>query len=631
MSATALHSELANLPDRLQVFKHEFYNDGEISFRVHLNKGDEQDLIQQPNPLHREGTLIVHNGRVGIQSYAAGNDSQPRFIPLPHDKKDLQFYEQYTAVRDSYLLLHQKEITDKVEHPELRKHLNESYDGLTKGYGLLNANSNRQRILKDEAFGLPMLSSLERREGEGFVKSDFLTESPLTKREIFHTDNPVEALARSLNETGRVDIAFIAAATSTSEGEAISALGSHIYLNPATLNWETADQFLSGNVVQKLVVAKEAAEKTPQDIQLQRSHQALLKVQPEKIPFELLDFNLGERWIPLPLYQRFASDLFNLPTEVSFFSSVDSFKVKTSSSNAKTNQEYAVTTKNGKTSYGHTLLEHALENTTPFYTYEVEVGDRTIRVPDNDAIQLAHQKIESIRNRFTEWLKELPVGDKQEIETLYNNTFNCYVLRQYDGNHLLFPRLGRKQLGIEDLYHSQKAAAWRIIQNRGALIDHEVGLGKTLTMVVAAHEMKRLGIVQKPVILALKANVAQIADTYRKSYPGAKILAPGEHDFTPARRMRLFNEIKNNKWDCIILTHDQFGKIPQSPDIQRKICQTELDNVEKDLYTLKELGGDISRRMLKGLEIRKNNLSIKLASIAKDIARKKMPVSTSKS
>jgi hypothetical protein len=188
---------------------------------------------------------------------------------------------------------------------------------------------------------------------------------------------------------------------------------------------------------------------------------------------------------------------------------------------------------------------------------------------------------------------------------------------------LQFPGLDRKRLGIDDLYSSQKNSVWRIVQNRGALIDHEVGLGKTLTMVVAANEMKRLHIANKPMILALKANVRQIADTYRKAYPNARILVPDENDFTPTKRMRLFNEIKNNNWDCIILTHDQFGKIPQSPEIQKQIIEAELDNVERDLHTIKDMSGEISRRMLKGLEIRKTNLGVKLQEIRKNIEEKK--------
>ena len=624
MSAAAIHHELISLPNKLQGYQQHFYNEGHSAFHVGFNNIEgHQIVLKDNNPYHKEGTLVIHEGRVGFVSYTSSESKYPVFVPGTDDRKDIGFYRQYTHVRDTYLALASKEESEKIEYPALRRQLNESYDALVKGYGILNSASNLHRILKDEAFGFMVLASLERKEGNQYFKSDILTHSLLQKQEAFHTDNPVEALAKSLNDTGVVDIDFIAAATGNTEQETIRALGNHIYLNPANDTWETSDQFLSGNVVTKLRIAKKATREEPGNIQYQRSGEALEKIQPEKIPFALLDFNLGERWIPQEYYNRFASRLFDLDTEVNYFPSVDNFKVEVSGSNTKTNQEYAVATKSGKTTYGHNLLEHALENTTPFYTYEVDLGDKKIRVPDNDAIQLAHQKIESIRSNFTAWLQELPDNDKRFIEQLYNDTFNCYVLRQYDGSHLLFPGLHKKNLGITELYSSQKNSVWRIIQNRGALIDHEVGLGKTLTMIVAAHEMKRLGIVNKPMILALKSNVNQIKETYQKAYPGAKVLAPGENDFTPAKRMRLFHEMKNNNWDCIILTHDQFGKIPQSPEIQQAIFQSELDHVEKDLYTLKNMGGQISRRMLKGLEIRKNNLQTKLNSILHNIEQKK--------
>ncbi|MEP7374579.1 MAG: helicase-related protein [Chitinophagaceae bacterium] len=412
--------------------------------------------------------------------------------------------------------------------------------------------------------------------------------------------------------------------TGNTNEETIAALEQHIFLNPSSTEWETTDQYLSGNVVIKLAIAKEKAEQNPQNRQIQRSLEAITKVQPEQIPFELLDFNMGERWMPVEFYQRFANDLFETGTTVNYLSSIDSFKVVPDRQNAKISEEFAVTPKSGKTMYGHITMEHALENTAPYFTYEIEGPDgKFIRLPDNEATQLAHQKIESIRNRFTEWLNELPAADKKFIEQLYNDTFNCYVLREYDGKHLSFPGLDKNALGIADLYDSQKNSAWRIIQNRGALIDHEVGLGKTLTMVVAAHEMKRLGIVHKPLIIALKANVSQIADTYRKAYPAAKILYPGENDFTPAKRQRLVHAIKNNNWDCIILTHDQFGKIPQSPEIQKQIIEAELENIEKDLQTLKELGGSISKKMIKGLEVRKNKLAVSLQQARHKIEHKK--------
>ena len=623
MNAALLQHELSGITNALKKYDQQFYNDGDTVFHVSLGDDDKLDTLKDINPLFREGTLIVYNNRVGFVSYMASDDDKPVFMPSLHDKKDLGFYQQYTAIRDMYLALSEKENTGTAADENARKDLNEAYEALIKGFGLLNSPANRQRILKDETLGLTMLSSLERKEGEQFVKADILTQSLLPKQEVYTTDNPLEALAKSLNDKGKVDIEFIAAATDSTEAEAISALANHIYINPVNNEWETADQLLTGNVVSKLNIASEVADRNPDNMHLIKSLHALQKVQPEKIPFELLDFNLGERWIPNEFYNRFASHLFEMNTEVSYFPSADTFKVKTISANTKTNQEYAVTTKNGKATYGHTLLEHALENTTPFYTYEVDLGDKTIRVPDNEAIQLAHQKIESIRNGFIDWLKDLSENDKKELEKLYNDTFNCYVLREYDGSHLQFPSLDKKRLGIDDLYSSQKNSVWRIVQNRGALIDHEVGLGKTLTMVVASHEMKRLKIVNKPMILALKANVRQIAETYRKAYPNARILAPDENDFTPAKRLRLFHEIKNNNWDCIILTHDQFGKIPQSPEIQKQIFETELENVERDLHTLKEMGGEISRRMLKGLEIRKTNLAVKLQELRKNIEEKK--------
>ena len=436
MNAAAFQNELKALPNVLNQYGHEFYNEGESVFHLSLGK-DEDDIIKDVNPYHKEATLIVHNNRVGFVSFFTSENDKPVFLPSIYDKKDLAFYQQYTLVRDRYLFLSDKELTEKVEFPELRKELNESYDALIRGYGLLNSNTNKQRILKDEAFGLTMLASLERKEGEQFVQADVLTKSLVQKQEAFHTSNPLEALAKSLNDKGKVDMEFIAAATDCTEEEAIATLGNHICFSPLNKEWETADQLLSGNVVSKWRVAAEAADKNPENVQLLRSLQALEKVQPEKIPFELLDFNLGERWIPLDYYNRFALHLFELNAEVSYFVSVDTFKVKVSSSNAKIDQEYAVQPKDGRRMFGDKLLEHALENTTPFFSYEVDLGDKIIRVPDNDAIQLGHQKVESIRNSFVEWLKELPEIDKTELVNLYNDTFNCYVLREYDGSHLV--------------------------------------------------------------------------------------------------------------------------------------------------------------------------------------------------
>lgn len=623
MDSHLLAQELKKVSEQLKGFDHGFRHEGDAAFKTYYNFNEERiEPFGSLKPFYKAGTLVLHNRTIGTIGYPDSEFKQASFQPLPV-QQHLGFYESYISLRDEYLQLSGRELSGELINDADRQRLNEQYDRFVSLYGILNTADNRRQVMEDTAFGITLMSSLERREGDRFVKSDILTRSIIQHKERFTTEDPLEALAHSLNDTGKVDMDFISVAMGIEEAEAISRLGNHIYLNPATDVWETADLYLSGNVVEKLRKAERIAAENPDHVQYRRSLEAIGKVQPERIPFELLDFNLGERWIPTTYYRDYAKELFELDTDINYFPSLDSFKVSTGM-NMKVAREFAVTPKSGRTTYGYTLLEHALENTTPFYTYEVQgPNNTTIRLPDNEAIQLAHQKIEQMRTGFIDWLNRLPDADKKHIEELYNDTFNCYVLREYDGSHLKFPGIDLKALGIEDLYSSQKNAAWRIIQNRGALVDHEVGLGKTLTMIVSAQEMKRLGIVHKPMILALKANVNQIAETYKKAYPKARILCPGENDFTPAKRLRLFHEIQNNNWDCIILTHDQFGKIPQSPEIQREIFQTELDNVERDLDTARELGDNISKRMLKGLEIRKNNLEGKLKGLLQDIEEKK--------
>jgi len=627
MQASLLNATLQELSTTLKQYDYQYRYNGDLSLQAMFGLSEDGPAVFTGlKDYYRNGTLVMYRGKAGIIQDVDKENDQASFQPFDDGGKHRKLYEQYVQLRDNYFELvgKEKEITG-VRNDGLKKRLNDLYNEFTGAFGELNDPGNKRLILNDDAFGLMMLSSLERKEGNGYTRSDLLREGLHATQERFTTDDPTEALARCLNDKGLVDLPFIAGAIGKDEQETIDLLGDHIYINPETNRWETSDEYLSGNVIIKLVACRQKAEKHPDNEQYMRSLSALEKVQPEKIPFDVLDFNLGERWMPQDYYSRFASQLFDVKTTVSYLRSVDSFKVVTNGQNPKITEEYAVDPKQGHKMHGYTILEHALENTSPFFSYEIETvtGDK-IRVPDNDAIQLANRKIESIREQFIEWLRNLPENEQQALEKLYNDTYNCYVLREYDGSHQRFPGLNKEALGIEDLFSSQKNAVWRIVQNRGALVDHEVGLGKTLTLVVASQEMKRLGIIRKPAVLALKANVKQVVETYRKAYPRARILAPGKNDFTPANRQRLFFEIKNNNWDCVIMTHDQFGKIQQSPDIQHQIFQQELDNLEKDLFTLKEMGeGQITKRLLKGLEVRKKNLQVKLKDLLHSIESKK--------
>jgi len=622
MTGLTLGQELDALSVKLKSFGHDYRYDGDASLEPAFKLlPDRPKAFTALKPFYEKDTLVIFRGKVGLIGEPVKSEASfEAFDPQP----DLLFYEDYITLRDIYLELSAYENEHAIQHPELRKSLNHYYESFFGKYGELNKNSNRNRILNDPALGFKIISSLEIREQDKFVRSDIFHGPLFQQKEMLKTDDPAEALARSLNDAGRVDLGIISQVTGLTEDEVILQLEKQVLQNPHTLAWETTDSYLSGNVVEKLRIAEKLAEEQPQNLQIARSLAAVRRVQPERIPFERLDFNLGERWVPVSYYERFATDLFKLDTKVTYLPSMDDYRISYGKKgNTVTNEEFSVSPKESPKVTGRTLLEYALLNTSPHFTYHVTQYGEEVRVPDTEAIQNAHRKIDNIRARYLLWLLELPNEDKQFLEKLYNDTYNCYALREYDGSHLTFPGLDLNALKIPSLFSSQTNAAWRLIQNNGGLIDHEVGLGKTLTMIISAMEMKRLGIVHKPMILALKANVQQITDTFRLAYPKAKLLAPGENDFEPAKRKRIFHEIQNNNWDCIILTHDQFGKIPQDPEIQRQILSLELDNTELDMKSVQDAGEEISKEMLKGLEIRKENLEAKLKDVMDRIAQRK--------
>ncbi|NLR78030.1 helicase-related protein [Chitinophaga eiseniae] len=626
-----LISAVKELSAQLKDYGYDYTYEGDLTlehtFRL---KNDAPEPIHRLKVFYENGTLVHFQGRFGVLSNVDKENDQAVFTALQFNDNDSKFLERYIQMRDCYYDLVAKETIQKVEQVSIRENLNELYDDFTGTYGKLNTSGNRTLILKDGAHALTLLSSLEKKDGDNLLRGDILTGSLVKKKETYLTDDPHEAMAVCLNERGSIDLTYIATMLQQEESTTIELLGSSICLNAETNSWEPTDRYLSGNIFEKLEIAEGALANSPDDVFLQHSCEALRQSLPEPIPFDLLDFNLGERWIPMNLYSEFISQVLGANCDVNFLRSVDVFKVKINGSRSKADVEYTVKTKDGRNSSPEIIFENALENTSPYYTYSIETPTGVIRLPDNEAIQSAHQKIENIRSQFSEWLTQLPDSRKQRLQDLYNKTFNCYKLRTYSGDHLKFPGLDRQRLGlglneqgVPDLYKSQRDAIWRIIQNRGAIIDHEVGLGKTLLMICAAKEMKRLQIINKPMILALKANVGQIVESFRRAYPTARILAPAKEDFSPSRRKQLFHTIKNNNWDAVIITHDQFSKIPQSLEIQSQIVGEELDNLQKDLDTLGTLGAKITKEMRKGLEKRKANLTAKLSEITNKIESKK--------
>lgn len=572
---------------------------------------------------YREGSLVTdENNRIGYLRNLKG--FRPMFHPLELTNTQQLKASLYIEIRDTYHHLYNNEATRLEANPALREMLNRLYDDFTRRFGNINDAKNLS-LIKMDAGGTEILS-LERYINGKAVKADIFKQPvAFNPNEIKHADNARDALVASLNKYADVNLEYMAGLTGNTADELLVELKGQVFFNPMIGSYQIKDKFISGNVISKADHVDQYLERHPENEAAKESLKALREATPRPIPFEDLEFNFGERWIPTGIYSKYASYLFDTDVSVHYAQSRDEFSIKAESRNVKIYDQYSVKTQS-RIFDGIALMKHALHNTTPNITKKITKkidGEwKEVKVRDTESIQLANSKIDEIRNSFTEWLGEQSQDFKNRLADRYNRIFNCFVRPSYDGSHQTFPGLDLKGLGIHDLYKSQKDAIWMDILNGGGIIDHEVGGGKTLIMCVGSFEKKRLGLVNKPVITGLKANVHEIAQTYCTAYPNAKVLYPGKEDFTPAKRNRIFNEMKNNNWDAIILSHEQFGMIPQSPEIQEQILQAELDSVEENLEVMRSQGKDISLGMEKGLVKRKENLLAKLEKIAYQIKKR---------
>ncbi|WP_270585670.1 N-6 DNA methylase, partial [Bacteroides caccae] len=594
-------------------------------FETEKPKEEPLDLSPRPfngmlEPHHRDGSMVLDASRnlgylKDITPYGA------TFQPL-----DLTGYQKekamlYVSLRDSYERLYRYEAEYHDEGSAQREALNTCYDEFVMRYGNLNAKQNVKLVMMD-AGGRDILS-LERAEDGKFVKADIF-ERPVSFSVENHANvgSPEEALSASLNKFGTVNLDYMREITDSTEEELLNALKGRVFYNPLVTGYEIKDRFIAGNVIEKAERIEAWMGDNPENgrmPEVKQALEALKEAEPQRIAFEDLDFNFGERWIPTGVYAAYMSHLFDTDVKIAYSASMDEFSVACGYRTMKITDEFLV--KGYYRNYdGMHLLKHALHNTCPDMMKSIGKDEHgnDIKVRDSEGIQLANAKIDEIRNGFSEWLEEQSPQFKERLTTMYNRKFNCFVRPKYDGSHQTFPDLNLKGLasrGIQSVYPSQKDCVWMIKQNGGGICDHEVGTGKTLIMCIAAHEMKRLNLAHKPMIIGLKANVAEIAATYQTAYPNARILYASEKDFSTANRVRFFNNIKNNDYDCVIMSHDQFGKIPQSPELQQRILQAELDTVEENLEVLRQQGKNVSRAMLKGLEKRKHNLEAKLEKV----------------
>lgn len=491
--------------------------------------------------------------------------------------------------------------------------LNALYDSYTAKWGLLNSTANKRAFSEDSSY--PLLCSLEKLDEDGNLdrKADMFTKRTIRKSEtITHVDTANEALAVSLEENGKVDLAFMSGLCGKSAEQITEELTGVIFKNPDTQVWETADEYLSGNVREKLRVAERISEN---DTGYKSNVEALKKVQPKKLDASEIEVRLGTMWIPLEVYDQFMRETFQPPQYIK-----DIIKLQYSKYTGEwniegknTDRSILVTNTYGtKRATAYRLLESSLnlKNIQIFDTYTDTEGKEHRELNKKETI-LASQKQDMIKEKFKDWI----FRDRERREMLvsiYNEKFNSIRPRQFDGRHLEFPGMNPEIT----LKPHQKNAIAHQLYGRNTLLAHCVGAGKTFEMAAAAMEAKRIGLAHKSLFVVPNHLTEQWGAEFLTLYPAANILVATKKDFRPENRKRFCARIATGDYDAIIIGHSQFEKIPLSAERQRAVLESQIDEIEIAITLAKKEQGEnyTIKQMVKSrksLEVRLEKLNEK--------------------
>ena len=491
--------------------------------------------------------------------------------------------------------------------------LNALYDSYTAKWGLLNSTANKRAFSEDSSY--PLLCSLEKLDEDGNLdrKADMFTKRTIRKSEtITHVDTANEALAVSLEENGKVDLAFMSGLCGKSAEQITEELTGVIFKNPDTQVWETADEYLSGNVREKLRVAERISEN---DTGYKSNVEALKKVQPKKLDASEIEVRLGTMWIPLEVYDQFMRETFQPPQYIK-----DIIKLQYSKYTGEwniegknTDRSILVTNTYGtKRATAYRLLESSLnlKNIQIFDTYTDTEGKEHRELNKKETI-LASQKQDMIKEKFKDWI----FRDRERREMLvsiYNEKFNSVRPRQFDGRHLEFPGMNPEIT----LKPHQKNAIAHQLYGRNTLLAHCVGAGKTFEMAAAAMEAKRIGLAHKSLFVVPNHLTEQWGAEFLTLYPAANILVATKKDFRPENRKRFCARIATGDYDAIIIGHSQFEKIPLSAERQRAVLESQIDEIEIAITLAKKEQGEnyTIKQMVKSrksLEVRLEKLNEK--------------------
>ena len=496
--------------------------------------------------------------------------------------------------------------------------LNELYDAFSKKYGLINSQTNKRAFNQDSSYCL--LCSLEKLDDEGNFKgkADMFSKRTIKKAEVVTSvDTASEALAVSLGERARVDLTYMSELTGKSEEEVAKELARVIFQNPVTEKWETADEYLSGNVREKLATARVFAENRPE---FAINVTALEGVQPKELDASEIEVRIGATWIEPKYIEDFMRETFETPdylfdrnlVGVQYSDVTGQWNVKGKNAdrgNSLVNMTYGTSRANA-----YRILEDSLNlrDTRIFDTIEEDGKEK--RVLNKKETMLASQKQEAIREAFKDWVFRDPER-RQTLCAKYNELFNSTRPREYDGSHLKFPGMTPD---ITLRPHQLNAVAHQLYGDN-TLLAHCVGAGKTFEMIAAAMESKRLGLCQKSLFVVPNHLTEQWASDFLRLYPGANILAATKKDFEPANRKKFCSRIATGDYDAVIIGHTQFEKIPLSMERQAAMIERQITEIEMAIEAVKAEKGE--RYTIKQMEKTKNSLDARLSRL-NDTSRK---------
>ena len=564
------------------------------------------------------GNLVIQDGKVGVLTATKNEygevtrvfEEQPQLAK--QKKRIIAMGEVRTAMKE--LIAGQIDGLSDTKLNMLRAKLKRAYDEFVSKYGKLQDTDNAVVLNDIDGYTLQALEVWKGGKFQGL--SDIFTKNtikPALKLEDAKT--PQEAITTSLAEYGEIRGEYI---EKTLGADWFEQCGDLVFKEPnATDRYVTRDEYLSGDVVAKLEEAKTAAATDPT---FERNVKELEQVQPATIPFDDITIHLGARWIPQEVLNDFVKETLGLHASSSrnyewvdgerreiiksgvvYVPETDTFEINIE---AKELGGQADDWKTADKSVKE-IFQAALEDKDFRIVRKDKDGNTWI---DQEATELANSKVADLREHFEQWLP----GDDARVQTMeraYNDRFNRIVLRKWDGSHLNVPGLMGKELRPH-----QKDAVWMLINNRGGIVDHIVGAGKTLVMQSAIMEMRRMGIAKKPMIVALKSTVPQIAREFKEAYPTARVLAPSEKDFSTENRKKFFANISLNDYDCIIVSHEQYCKIPHSEEAEGDVVNEQLAQLDAMIEYLYGTGdkSQLTKRQIKSLEKRRQNLHAKL-------------------